>query len=321
MVLAVVLGALFWQAAPSDASQAAALLAAGRIGEAQSLIANLDPRSAATQHLAGVAAYRTRQYPAAIEALQKAIAAEAPDSDAYRESALLTGQSYYLQARMPEAAQWLEKARAAGVRTPEALYMLGTIYIQLRRPPQAVAAFAELFQVPPDSAAAHLVAAQMMIRQEFEEQAQAELDQALKIDPKLPGARLLRGELATYRSRIEDAIADLKQEVAMNPTSAMAYYKLADAYSRRDDWDSAIPLLQKSIWLNPVYSGPLILLGKGYLQRKDFGNAEGILRRALLMDPQNFSAHYLLGQTLVKLGRADEGRVELQKSQQLRDPK
>jgi cytochrome c-type biogenesis protein CcmH/NrfG len=73
------------------------------------------------------------------------------------------------------------------------------------------------------------------------------------------------------------------------------------------------------VWLNPTYSGPYILLGKAYLQQKELSNAEGVLRRAIQLDPNNSSAHYLLGQTLVQEGRADEGRAMLQLSQKLKN--
>jgi hypothetical protein len=36
------------------------------------------------------------------------------------------------------------------------------------------------------------------------------------------------------------------------------------------------------------------------------------------MDPQNYSAHYLLGQTLTAEGKTEEGRKMLERSQELR---
>ena len=271
-------------------------------------------------HAAGVALYKQREYAKAAEALRKAADTEKPGTPEYRETVLLLGQSYYLQARVPDAISWLEKARAEGIRTTEVQYMLGNAYIQNREPEKAVGAFAAMFGFPPDSAAAHLVTAQMMVRQEFEEFAEKELSRALELDPRIPEANYLLGQLAIFRSQIDRAVELLRKEIAINPNFAMAYYRLGDAFTRREEWDNAIPQFQRSIWLNPNYSAPYILLGKAYSKKGEAANAEGVLRQAIRLDPQNYSAHYLLGQTLIQEGKTEEGRKMLERSKELREP-
>jgi len=43
------------------------------------------------------------------------------------------------------------------------------------------------------------------------------------------------------------------------------------------------------------------------------------LRHALALDPQNLSAHYLLAQTLMQLGKPDDAKKELARWQELKD--
>ena len=274
----------------------------------------------ADDHSAGVDFYKQRQFAKTIESLERAVATEKPGTPEYRESTVILGQSYYLSARLPQASAWLQKAVDDGVRINEVFYMLGNCYIQQRNSVKARAAFAAMFEVPAESAAAHLLTAQFMIRQEFEELAAKELDRALELDPKIPQAHYLVGIMAIFRNELDKGIEEMRQEIAINPDSAMAYYKLGDAYTRREDWDSAIPPLQRSVWLNPDYSGPYILLGKAYFKKSDLGSAEGMLRRAIKMDPANYQAHYMLGQVLLKAGKEDEGRKMLEESQKLRSP-
>jgi len=309
---------LLWAQASAPLAKVHELMAAGRWEEARQALAGLDQSSPSVAHLTGVACYNSREYAKAIEALKRAADRLPEGSAAAKETVELLGFSHYLSGRYAEAIPWLEKARGTAGGPIEIRYMLGNSLIQTRDWGKARAVFAEIFGVPGESAAAHLVAAQMMIRQRFEEFAEAELKRALELDPRIPEAHYLLGILATYNAQIDSAIRELTQEIAINPNFALAYYKLGDAYTRREQWDEAMPYLQKSIWLNPTYSGPYILMGKAYLKKKDLPNAEGTLRRALLMDPQNSSAHYLLGQTLIQLGRHEEGRQLLERSQELR---
>jgi len=265
----------------------------------------------------GAQLMQRREYLAATVEFQRAIEAEKPLPARYRQISLQLGQAYFLLGRNAEAISWLEKAIEGGTGAGEAFYMLGNANLQLRQIDRARAAFARLFGVAPDSAAAHLITGRMLVRQELEDFADKEIRRAIELDARIPEAHYLLGILATYKSDLVTAIAELTQEITVNPDYAMAYYKLGDAYTRREQWDLAIPLLQKSVWLNPDYSGPYILLGKAYWKRDELSNAEGMLRRAIDIDPKNQSAYYLLGEVLMRLGREEEGRKMIRQSQQL----
>ena len=62
----------------------------------------------------------------------------------------------------------LEATRVWAADNAELGYVLGQAYVQTRQPDRARETFARMFGVAADSAAAHLLAAQMMIRLEFE---------------------------------------------------------------------------------------------------------------------------------------------------------
>ena len=307
-----------WLPQEPSLQEAIRLMDAGQMAEAQQVLSGLDGKTPGVSHATGVLYFRLHDYSKAIEVLTRSVEEESASGPTYRESAFLLAQSYYLSARMPEAVLWLEKTIAAGIRSNEVYYMLGNAYIQQRDPTKARRAFANLFGAASDSAAAHLLTGQMMVRQEFEEYAVGELKRALELNPRIPQAHYLLGELALYRGQIDQGVQEFQRELAINPNSSLAYFKLGDAYTRSEDWERAIPALQRAVWLNPDFSGPYILLGKAYLKQHELANAEGMLRAAIKMDPQNSSAHYLLGQTLMQARRTDEGRKMLERSQQLR---
>lgn len=309
---------MFWQAPESPTARATALIAAGKLHEALEALAGADPAAPNVAYLRGLIGYRLRDYGPAAKALQQALPAIPASSPKNAETVRMIGQSEYLAGHMPAAIPWLEKARAAGAGGNELSYMLGNGYLQTHQAEKARAAFADLFGVSPDSGAARLFTAQMLMRLELEDEAQRELDAAVAREPKLPEAHYMLGEIAIYRAQIDRAVEELNREIALNPDFAMAYYRLGDAYTRREDWGRAIPPLERAIWLNPTYSGPYILLGKAYFKTEDLADAERMLRRALQMDPRNASAHYLLGRMLIQTGHPEEGRELLRRWEELR---
>jgi tetratricopeptide (TPR) repeat protein len=223
-----------------------------------------------------------------------------------REAEQVLGLALFVTGRFAEAVPRLEATRAWAPSNLELGYALAQTYIQLQRADAARAVLGPIYGAPVDSAAAHLVTAQAMVRLEMEGLAEAELTRAVEKDPRLPAAHFLLGQVALFRGRLDEAITLTTRELEINPANTMALSQLGDAYVRQGRWDDAIAALQKSIWLNPYYSAPYILLGRAYTKKNDPAAAEGMFRRAIQYDPHNRAAHYLLGQLLQQMGRTDE---------------
>ncbi|MGH9312383.1 MAG: tetratricopeptide repeat protein [Vicinamibacterales bacterium] len=305
------------QEVSSDAkarSEARALINAGKPREAVALLEKARgeraPAAPELVQLLGVAHYHADDYARAIELLTPVVDRLPEDSIERREAVQVLGLSLYLAGRFAESVPRLEATRAWATGNQELAYVLAQAYIQTRQPAKAREALAALFGAAPDSAAAHLLAAQMMIRLEHEALARPELERALALDPKLPRVNFLLGQMALFRGRLEEAIALTERELAINPADAVALSQLGDAYVRGSKWDQAIATLQKSIWLNPFYSAPYILMGRAYMKKDEPAMAEGMLRRAIQYDPNNRTAHYVLAQLLQQTGRLDEAKKE-----------
>ena len=292
------------------------------VAEARRLVTQGQPRAAIetlkalgdttrtdVAQLLGVAYYHADDYVHAIECLKPIVANLPEGSFERREAVQVLGLSSFLTGRFAEAVPWLEATRTwAG--NAELGNILGQAYIQTHQPDRAREIFAATFGVPAESAAAHLIAAQMMIRLEFEPFAEAELKRAVEKDPRLPQAHALLGQIAIFRGRLDEGIALTEREIALNPANAMAFYQLGDAKVRQSKWDEGIAALQKSIWLNPFYSAPYIVLGRAYMKKGEPATAEGMLTRAIQYDPNNRSAHYLLAQLFQQAGRVAEAKRE-----------
>jgi tetratricopeptide (TPR) repeat protein len=312
-------------AAPREAVTAAPSrdLVAGVVAEARALVDGGKPEAAIARlraadagddpriaELLGVAYYHANDPGRAIDMLTPVLTRLPRESLERREAVQVLGLSHYLAGHLAEAIPFLEEIQALVPGDIKLGYALGTAYVQTRQPAKARDAFARTFGVAPGSAAAHLLTAQMMIRFELEDLAQAELRLALEKEPRLPEAHYLLGQIEIFRSRLDTGLALMRQELAINPAHAMALYRIGEIYTRQLEWDAAIASLQQSVWINPYYSAPYILLGKAYAKTNRPAAAEDMVRRAIQYDPNNKSAHYLLAQILQQAGRLEEAKKE-----------
>jgi tetratricopeptide (TPR) repeat protein len=305
-------------AAASEFAQARKLTAQGKVDEAIAELKAMEAKAPAAKGLAlelGTAYYKKSDFPNAIEYLKKA-GAEDP---ANQEAVQLLGMSYYANGRPADAIPLLEKVQGWISRANvDGYYILGTCYIQTKNYDQARVAFAKMFAVPADSAAAYLFTARMLLRQEFDPIAEEYALKAVALDPKLPLAHYLLGELYMYKSRMPEAITEFKKELAINPAHAATYYKLADADSRVQNFDEAQQLLQRSIRLDATSSVPFILMGKVLEKKGDYDLAVLSLKHAVAMEPNNATTHHLLGQAYRDMGKKEEAEVELKRAEELR---
>jgi tetratricopeptide (TPR) repeat protein len=276
----------------------------------------VNPDMKGLAHELGIAYYKSGDYVKAIEAFKKASTQDPQDNEAVQ----LLGLSNYLAGRPADAIPLLEKVQGWYPRANvDASYILGVCYIQTKEYPLARKAFARMFDVPPDSAAAYLFTARVLLRQEFDPIAEEYAQKAIALDPKLPLAHFFLGELHLYKSKIPEAVTDFQAELAINPGHAATYYKLADAYSRVQKFDEAERLLQRSIWLDSTSTGAYILLGKVLEKKGEAELAARALQHALSVDPNNSVAHHLLGQAYQDMGRTADAERERRASQQLQD--
>jgi len=150
-------------------AEARALVDAGRpaaaVEKLQALGRPDDPR---VRHLMGVARYHADAHLEAIELLSPLVEAFPEGSLERREVVQVLGLSYYLAGRLREAIPRLEETQAWAAGNLELSHVLGMAYIQTQQPEKARASLARTYEVPADSAAAHLITAQLMIRVELD---------------------------------------------------------------------------------------------------------------------------------------------------------
>jgi len=120
------------------------------------------------------------------------------------------------------------------------------------------------------------------------------------------------GRLYHRQLDLDAAVAAYERHAALRPDDSAAHYALAEVFRARDDLDSARVEALAAALLDPTTAGPLVMIGQLDAAAGRDDAALGMLRRAVDLAPADPEARYALGRTLVRLGRTDEARRELE---------
>jgi predicted Zn-dependent protease len=272
-----------------------------------------NPSLPGLSRIEGLAYYSKGELRSADKAFADAIQQDPADT----ESAQMRGLTLFRLGRPADAIPLLESSRNGPLAKADPNYVLALCYMDTRRYDDARHAFAAQYGFAPDSAAAYLVSARMLLRREYLPIAQQFAEKALELQPTLPLAHELLGEIALAGNHLNVAIDELEKERAHNPLESSVYDRLGDAYVRSARYDDAQRTLQEAILLQPNATGPYILLGKTLLKKSDPLAAATYLEHAVQLDPANYMSHSLLGQAYRAMGRSADATHEAETAQKL----
>lgn len=311
------------QSAPGtpSVSDARSLIAQGKTQDAQrelNALAAIHPEPLGVERLRGILAYQNSRLNDAEASFVNAVHQDPTDL----QSLQMQGIVLYRMGKPAEAIPLLEKAHAAGsIANADPNYVLGLCYVATGRYNDARHAFAVQYDFEPDSAAAWLLTARMLFRQEMTGAAADAAKRASQIDPHIPLAHRLLGEIALAGGDVPTAVVELEKERQLNPMDGETYDRLGDAYLRAGQPARAQQVLDRAVLLEPNSTGPYILLGKALLEQQDSLMAAMYLERAASMDPSNSMTHMLLGRAYAASGRKDDAQREFLTLQRLHDAK
>jgi tetratricopeptide (TPR) repeat protein len=117
---------------------------------------------------------------------------------------------------------------------------------------------------------------------------------------------------------------EFKIELASNPEEYFANFYLGILYIMERNWEPAIGLLEKATSKQPNNPDPYFHLGQAYQGAGKHKEAVEVLQKSIALTPslghndyQVTTAHYRLGQSLMIVGRTEDGQMELQISADL----
>lgn len=203
------------------------------------------------------------------------------------------------------------------------------LLIQLDRAQEALPLLDKAEAIDPNYARVHHVRGQALLDLGRSEEAAEELHAGLDSDRRslLTGmARRLGGYLAGYEAQnakgvaLVDqmqngrAVAIFERLLERRPGEPAVSNNLSVAYRAANRHADAAKLLEASAAKNPTHFPTRINLSGCYWELKDYEAALEVAGQAVELVPTNGRARYARARALISLNRADEARLELEKS-------
>ena len=204
---------------------------------------------------------------------------------------------------------------------------LGFTYLSLKEIENARAHFKRTLEMlKEETAGIHILFAKFYERTNFPADAERELKRAIEIDPNANKVNLYLGYLLMQNGgagRMDEALSWFKKELALDPNDFYANFYAGVAANTNNENETALPFLKRAIELNPQSGEAHVFLAQAQLALEDLENAEKNLRQAVSLESANKKntqsrrTHFLLGRLLIRTGRQEEGRKELQIANEL----
>jgi tetratricopeptide (TPR) repeat protein len=125
------------------------------------------------------------------------------------------------------------------------------LYLELGRATEAVAHFAAVTKLKPDSAAAHFNLGTALTVAGTLDDAIGEYQVALQIRPDYASAHNNLGGILLERGSAADALPHFRQALQIDPANVEAHYNMARAFRQRGELSEAIEYFRQTIELKP----------------------------------------------------------------------
>ena len=262
------------------------------------------------------------------KALLQSVVANEPSNARARG---LLGRIYVFEGDSDNAIQEL-KASVDLENDFETAYFLGIAYLMARKLPEASDWFHHLESTMGESAALHMMFGRAYLVAKLPQQAIPEFRQAIKLDPIYPRAHGFLGYAYLEHYQEEGyprARAEFEKEVRLHPDEFQVQELLGIADVNLRDFPAAEAALLRATRLRPQESSVYLYLGEAYAATNRTRAAVEVLEKYVKLAPnpeedklrEVSRAYYLLGQNLRRLGREEEARKALDRSQQIREAK
>ena len=268
----------------------------------------LMPQVAGIRLNIGLAYYRQNEFLKAIPPFESVVR-DLPNATQPR---YLLGLCYFFAERWGEAADMLAPLWDEESGKLPYLYVLSNAAHQAGREELDNRASEQFLKVGNNSPEYHLFVAKYHLNREEYDQAISELALAEKGDPKLAFVHFYLGMAHLRKQEYPEARDEFLQDAALEPDLALDYSELGEVYWQMQDDAKAEKSYQEAIRRDPRMVDAHLGLAKIDQRQQKYAAAMAEADVALKFDPTRTDAHYVRGQALLRLGRKEEAKKELE---------
>jgi tetratricopeptide (TPR) repeat protein len=253
--------------------------------------------------LLGLGEFQLREYPRALDHLQRAMALGMGDRKELVQAVFYdVAVALTREERFDDSMDMLLKMLASGPPDPVLVEPAGLAGLRLPLLPT---------EVPPDRRElVNLVGrAVLALQTQHYEEADSGFRRLVSAYPKEPGVHFLYGAYLT-ELHPDDSVAEFERELEISPSHVLARIRLAEHLIAQRDFDRALALARQAIKLEPKRASAHMLAGEALLAAGNAADGLKELETAREDDPSVSRTHWDLLRAYAAAGRKEDAERE-----------
>jgi tetratricopeptide (TPR) repeat protein len=241
----------------------------------------------------------------------RAVVAEAPG---HAEAHRLLGMAYWFDEQQGKSIEALRSAIRLAPGDDRAPSVLADVLVGERRLTEAERELTQAIGSGMASGRLHYQLAQLYERQSLLPAAAKSFHESEAFGPIVGRDQFYRtlGSLLVNQADFDGAVAAYMRRIDANPNNAEAHRQLGEIYFLQGRDEEALSEFLAATWLDSRDAKAFAAAGQVEVRLLRYADASVALARALSLDPSLREARYALGTSLMRLGKTEDARRELE---------
>jgi tetratricopeptide (TPR) repeat protein len=215
------------------------------------------------------------------------------------------GFEFSVQGKYKKALEYYREAAEKSPGDAESWFGLGSCYVGLKQPPEAIKAFEEAIRTSPDKTRAHYYLGKYYQSLDRYKEAIESYQRALEINRDYGPAYMGLAEIYSVQKRINDEKEAIEQLVQIHPDYASSHYNIGITYGKLGRYEDAIDAFKRALEIDPEIPEAYYHVGIIYGNLGKLKEEVAAYKQAIRIAPDFVPAHFNMGVFYLHAGRKD----------------